>query len=104
MKRTKKFAASLVAALAISATFGLSVSAAREQGTIGDEYNPSAAYDYSFKNPFFPWSCVKGYTNTTFLVSQSTINAGFDAYSYICGTSDDGLANAEKTAYVEKRD
>lgn len=102
MKSVKKIISSLVLVLVISAVCGLSVSAARAQGTIGDANNPTAVYDYSFKNPFFPWSCVKGYTNTTFLVSQSTINTGFDAYSYICGTSDDGLASAEKTAYVEK--
>lgn len=102
MKRKKRVISSLVLTLAISATCGLSVSAARVQGIIGDESNPTAAYDYSFKNPFFPWSCVKGYTNTTFLVDDCTIDAGFEAYSYIRGTSDDGLASTEKTAYVEK--
>lgn len=102
MKKTKKITVSLVAALTISAACGLSVSAARDQGIIGDENNPAAAYDYSFKNPFFPWGCVTGYSNTSFVVSTSTIDSGFYAYSSIYGESDDKLANAEKTAYVEK--
>ncbi len=102
MKRTKRFKTSLMLALTILVTYGLSVSAARDQGTIGDEDNPVAAYDYSFKNPLFPWSCVTGYSNTSFVVSKSTIDSGFYAYSYIYGESDDKLANAEKTAYVEK--
>lgn len=102
MKKAKKFTVSLVVALAISTTCGLSVSAARDQGVIGDENNPVAAYDYSFKNPFFPWGSVTGYTNTSFVVSKSTIDSGFYAYSYIYGESDDKLASAEKTAYVEK--
>lgn len=102
MRKTKKISVSLMVALTITATCGLSVSAARDQGTIGDENDPVAAYDYSFKNPFFPWNSVTGYSNTSFVVSKSTIDSGFYAYSYIYGESDDKLANAEKIGYVEK--
>lgn len=102
MKKTKKITVSLVVALTIAAMGGMSASAARDQGIIGDVNNPAAAYDYSFKNPFFPWGNVSGYSNTSFVVSKSTIDSGFYAYSYIYGESDDGLASAEKIAYVEK--
>lgn len=102
MRNTKKFAVSLMAALTITATCGLSALAARDQGAIGDKNNPVAAYDYSFKNPVFPWSSVTGYSNSSFVVSKSTIDSGFYAYSYIYGESDDKLANAEKIGYVEK--
>lgn len=102
MNKTKKVATLLALAMVVSSAFGLSASAARAQGAIGDENNPSAAYDYTLRNPLFPWDCVKGYSSTSFVVSQSTINSGFSAYSYIYAESNDGKANAAKTDYVDK--
>ena len=98
----KKLIISMVLALATSSIFGISASAARSQGAIGDPNNPTAAYDYTLRNPLLPWDCVKGYSNTTFVVDQTTIKNGFSAYSYIYAKSNDGNTTASKTTYVTK--
>lgn len=102
MMNLKKSVALLAFVMLVSSAFGLSASAARAQGSIGNTENPSAAYDYTLRNPLLPWDCVKGYSNTSFVVSQSTINSGFTAYSYIYAVSNDGKEDASKTAYVQK--
>lgn len=100
MNKIKKLTTLLALTMVTSSAITIPAFAARAQGTIGSSTNPSAAYDYTLRNPVLPWDCVKGYSASTFIVSDSVIDAGFNAYSYIYAESNDHIKKAQKTMYV----
>lgn len=60
-----------------------------------------AAYNYDMSYSWWPWSDVKAYSNTSFIVPYDVIKAGFTAYSSVSLTgTESNPATISKTVPV----
>lgn len=83
MKTKRKVIVCMLLALCLASTFAIFSSAVTGYDSTG-----IAVYNYDISVSWWPWSDVKAYSNTSFVLSSDEIMSGFDAYSsvFLSGT------------------
>ena len=100
MKAKKKISLCIAIVLCLASVMSIAVFA-EHTGYITVNGVDKAAYNYDMSYSWLPWTDVKAYSNTSFIVSYDVIKAGFNAYSSVSLTgTESNPATMSKTVYV----